>query len=233
MAIDIGDLFKHEKLKIESYQESDRSDALTDDKTFIAMFNPESYSRSYKNVFGAWDENRERSYTTKLPAKMSFKLILDNTGVTEWGFMNIISAFGGDSNDVPTRVQKFLTLTTILDPDIHQPRYLTLKWGDALSFNCRLLSVNVNYTLFNESGNPIRAELDTIFVADDWEEEPPVASPDMTHRRTVKAGDNLLLLTADIYGSSAYYLKVAEVNGLDDFRNLEPGKELIFPPLEK
>jgi nucleoid-associated protein YgaU len=40
------------------------------------------------------------------------------------------------------------------------------------------------------------------------------------------------LLTKEVYGTSAYYLRVAQVNGLDDFRNLTPGQALIFPPLE-
>ena len=30
-----------------------------------------------------------------------------------------------------------------------------------------------------------------------------------------------------------YYLRVAQANNLDDFRNLTPGQELFFPPLER
>ncbi len=36
-----------------------------------------------------------------------------------------------------------------------------------------------------------------------------------------------------IYGSSTYYLWVAQVNNLDDFRNLTPGQKIFFPPLEQ
>jgi nucleoid-associated protein YgaU len=49
----------------------------------------------------------------------------------------------------------------------------------------------------------------------------------------VKSGDTLPLLAKEIYGSSEYYLRVAEVNGIDDFRNLTPGQQIIFPPLAK
>ena len=58
-------------------------------------------------------------------------------------------------------------------------------------------------------------------------------SPDLTHIRTVQSGDTLPLLAKAMYGSSRYYLVVAEANGLDDFRNLKPGTKLFFPPLEK
>ena len=57
------------------------------------------------------------------------------------------------------------------------------------------------------------------------------SSPDLTHSRIVKNGDTLPLLTKEVYGTSAYYLRVAQVNKLDDFRNLTPGQELFFPPL--
>ena len=42
----------------------------------------------------------------------------------------------------------------------------------------------------------------------------------------------LPLLTREIYGTEAYYLRVAQVNNLDDFRNLTPGQVLFFPPLD-
>ncbi|PON10328.1 hypothetical protein C2W62_50650, partial [Candidatus Entotheonella serta] len=58
------------------------------------------------------------------------------------------------------------------------------------------------------------------------------SSPDLSHTRLVKRGDTLPLLTKEIYGTSSHYLRVAQVNGLDDFRNLTPGQTLFFPPLE-
>jgi len=36
-----------------------------------------------------------------------------------------------------------------------------------------------------------------------------------------------------IYGSFKYYLQVAKVNNLKNFRDLIPGQKLIFPPFEK
>jgi hypothetical protein len=47
----------------------------------------------------------------------------------------------------------------------------------------------------------------------------------------VVAGDTLPLLCFQIYQESKYYVEVARVNGLDDFRNLEPGRQILFPPL--
>ncbi len=58
-----------------------------------------------------------------------------------------------------------------------------------------------------------------------------LSSPDLTHVRTVQAGDTLPLLCTSIYGSARHYLLVARHNGLDDFRQLQPGQQLQFPPL--
>jgi nucleoid-associated protein YgaU len=51
--------------------------------------------------------------------------------------------------------------------------------------------------------------------------------------RIVKEGDTLPSMVYKIYGDYKYYLEVAKVNGLNDFRNLQPGKQIFFPPFDK
>ena len=58
-------------------------------------------------------------------------------------------------------------------------------------------------------------------------------SPDLTHLRVIKAGDKLPVLCNEIYGDPRLYLRVAQANGIDDFRNILPGMRIFFPPLEK
>jgi len=57
------------------------------------------------------------------------------------------------------------------------------------------------------------------------------SSPDVSHSRVVKSGDTLPLLSKEIYGNASYYLRLAQANNLDDFRNLQPGQAIVFPPL--
>lgn len=59
------------------------------------------------------------------------------------------------------------------------------------------------------------------------------SSSDLTHYRTVKKGDTLPLMCYRIYGHSKYYWQIAKVNGLSNFRELQPDNELFFPPIEK
>ncbi|UII24675.1 LysM peptidoglycan-binding domain-containing protein [Fulvivirga maritima] len=226
-------LFKLEKLKIKSYSTAERNDK---PKIFEAMFNPESYSLHYENKFnkcqGVNTTGGTTNYSFSRPEKLSLKLILDGTGASVTGYNVLL----GKTRDVYNQVQEFLRLTTFMDGDIHEPPYLLIIWGD-LNFKCRLTSLDIKYTLFDRSGVPLRAELDTSFFGQLEETErlknENKNSPDLTHIRVVKAEDQLPLMCEQIYGSPHYYISVAKANGITDFRNLKPGQEIFFPPIEK
>lgn len=100
-----------------------------------------------------------------------------------------------------------------------------------------LSELTLEYKLFDNEGQPLRAIGKATFSEST---SPKLAgkienlqSPDLTHKRTVQAGDTLPLMTERIYGDSKYYLEVAKINNLVNFRQLKPGQELFFPPLEK
>jgi hypothetical protein len=136
---------------------------------------------------------------------------------------------------VSERIKEFLDLTFRMNGTIHQPNYLVVQWGD-LIHSCRLSSVDISYSSFDRDGTALRAELDVWLIADQSVKkrirEENKSSPDVSHTVVVKSGDTLPLLTKRIYGSPTHYLMVAEANGLDDFRNLQPGQEIFFPVLE-
>lgn len=224
--------FKLEKLTIVSHTNKKRNGP---GETFEVMFNPESYSLSYENVYsrkqGINTSGREAQYSMSKPERLKLKLVMDGTGVDLFGVEHVFKSY-----DVNKEIDRFLKLTSYMNGKIHEPKYLTLKWGD-LIFKCRLGSVQVTYSLFGRSGIPLRAELDTEFFGDLEESErlkkEDKNSPDLTHYRIVEAHDELPLMCESIYGSSRYYVYVAKANNLDDFRNLEPGQEIYFPPIEK
>ena len=138
------------------------------------------------------------------------------------------------SPDLANSWLKLCTLPRLLDlveqaigPDI-------VLWGSQI-FVGRLTSMKVDATLFKASGEPLRAKLDLEFKSYVSSEEEALranrSSPDMSHLVEVRAGDTLPLLCYRIYRDSSYYLEVARYNNLTDFRDLEPGRKLHFPPL--
>lgn len=227
---------KLKKLTIKAYTSSARNGNAIG--MFEAMFNPTSFSQKYEIVYsknqGYDSSGKPANYSRSKPNNLSLKLVLDGTGVNEIGPTPLFSR-----KTVSDRVKEFVDLTFRLNGKIHEPNYLVVEWGGkedgGLIFSCRLESVNVTYTSFNRDGSPLRAELDITLVSDQEvkkrAKKENKSSPDLTHSRIVKSGDTLPLLTKEVYGSSSFYLFVAQANNLSDFRNLTPGQELFFPPL--
>jgi len=224
--------YKLEKLTLEVYDNQRREKK---PEILKVMFNPESYSFTYENKFGrpqGLDSSKKSNkYIQSKPANLALKIIIDGTGVSELGTNGPI-----DKKDVYTKVQDFLKATANMDGNLHEPKFIKIIWGK-LNFDCRLENVTVTYTLFDHSGNPLRAELDTSFIADTeklkGQKQAQLTSPDLTHKRIVKENDTLPLLCESIYGTPDYYLKVAKANKLVNFRVLYPGQELFFPPINK
>ncbi|MFN6497792.1 MAG: hypothetical protein RMX65_012395 [Nostoc sp. DedQUE01] len=234
--------FKLEKLKIRVY--GNRLRIGLPQETFEAMFNPESYSLKYENVYQSYQgintTGRTAKYSLSKPQNLSLKLILDDTGVSDYGLSGFAAAsFLGKlkgTKDVYKQVNYFLELTTYMDGKTHEPKFLKIEWGD-LIFDCRLQSVNVNYTLFNRTGQPIRAELDTVFIGDIQDskriKQENKNSPDLSHSKTIKGGDKLPLMAQEVYGNSTYYIQLACANNLNNFRKLKPGTNIKLPPIKE
>ncbi len=227
-------LFKLEKLTIEAYRDATRKRPASPDSMEV-MFNPATYTRSHRVSYegvkaqGLNTPGRPARYSYTPPADLSFTLVLDGTGVHELG-----PRPGSLGHSVKKDVATFEKLCLRMNGAIHEPNYLIVRWGD-LAFSGRLKTLDITYTLFDQGGDPLRAELAVTFVEDKTSKtlmrEAGKSSPDLTHLRVVRHGDTLPLLCREIYGSSSHFLRVARENGLDDFRRLVPGRTLVFPPL--
>lgn len=201
--------------------------------SFQVWINPAQYTRTYRVCYndrqaqgspgGSPDFNRTLADTVNL------ELVFDGTGVVA-GLLPGLPPTDG----VAAQVDAFRKLVFDYDGKIHSPRFLQLVWGTML-FRCRLSEFEVSYTLFKPDGTPLRAKVKATFVAYTAEVElaklARKSSPDLTHVRTVREGDTLPLLCREVYGSGAWYPRVARANGLPGFRDLPVGTRLIFPPL--
>ncbi len=212
-----------EKLRIISFKDPKYDEK---DDEFEVMFNPQQYSLKYQiesdAVQGIGTAGNSPSFKKIKPQDLSLDFTIDGTGAT------------GQDVDVPEKVSKFLDVAYKYKGDEHRPRYLKVAWG-TLVFKCILDSASVKYTLFDSSGMPIRAKISATFngfIEDELRAaEQDDTSPDLTHQRTVNEGDTLPLMCYRIYGDSKYYLQVAAANNLTNFRNLETGQQIYFPPL--
>lgn len=224
-------LGKLEKLKVTAYSTAKRQGK---GEELVFDINPTEVSSRHENQFsrlrGINTSGRSAPYAKSFSDVLKLQLIIDDTVSQEGSAL-----LAGKSKKVKDQVADFLTFCAYMDGKIHEPRFLRLKWG-SIDFDCRLKSVEIKYTRFDDKGNPLRAELDTVFVADMADDKrirlENKKSPDITHHRTVLKGDTLTGLSKQVYGDAGYYLVIAAANQLDHFRRLTPGQELLFPPLE-
>ena len=231
------------KLKILAYDNPDYSGKEVGE--FVVMFNPENYNDKleieYEGGEGTGTSASSQKFKGIKPRDLTLEFTIDGTGVTgpiEIGANSQAKVAEGDNSkiDVIKKIKEFKDVASDFHGTDHRPNFLHIIWGD-LSFACVLKSLDIKYTLFDKEGKPKRAKLNCTFSEAMSEaaraKEEKRSSPDLTHIRTVLAGDTLPLMTFRIYGDSKYYQEVARVNNLKDFRRLTPGMQLTFPPIDK
>ncbi|MBC7584145.1 MAG: LysM peptidoglycan-binding domain-containing protein [Tardiphaga sp.] len=217
--------------------------AFSDDKfassvgEFSVFINPASYARSYKILYNDRQAQGSNGPSPKFNRTLSdtvkFELVFDGTGVVGSPLPGVVPFM---EDGIRTQIDTFMKLVFSYNGNIHSPNFLEISWGTLL-FKCRLSTLDINYTLFKPDGTPLRARANALFTSflseADLARQAKKSSPDLSHVVTVKGGDTLPLLCFDIYGTSLPYLEVARVNGLDHFRNLLAGTQLMFPPLQE
>ncbi len=226
---------KLEKMLILAFSDSEKAEngGLKEaDDVFEALINPESYTLNYKLKFsestqGQGTSGQQLKYEYTEPEEISFDFLFDNTGIID----------GKPRASIADDLKRFKEVVVDYKGDAHEPRHFKLVWGENSIFKGRVTELTINYKLFRPDGTPIRA-LATVKFKSSIEEQKRAAaedrtSPDLTHARKVKAGDTLPLICHRIYGDPKYYLQVAAANGMNNFRKLEPGTDLFFPPIEK
>jgi hypothetical protein len=230
MAIN-GKLEKMLILAFESSEDAERGSKSEAKQSFEALINPESYTLEYKvktsDAQGQGTSGAQIKFEYTLPEELTFEFLFDNTGIID----------GKPNKDgVSDDVAAFRDMLTAYQGKSHEPYHLKLVWG-SLVFKGRAIELGITHKLFNSDGQPIRTVAKVKFRKSIEDKKRAAkenkSSPDLTQVRKVQRGDTLPLLCYRIYGDPRYYLDVARVNGLDNFRALIPGRDLIFPPIDK
>lgn len=196
---------------------------------FIAMFNPESFAINeeidWKAQCPPGSNGSDYLYDKTKPRKFTIEFTIDGTGVNT----------DGVKIPVTLQISLFRAATTGVRGDLHRPNFLLVQYGTFIN-TCILNSSTVTYTMFDMFGLPIRAKVSASFTERTVKTLSDIlgmlSSPDLTHNVKVEQGDTLPLLTYNTYNNQTYYLQIAKVNKLKNFRNLKAGTMLIFPPIE-
>lgn len=148
--------------------------------------------------------------------------------------MDLLVDTHDSGEDVRDHVEKLDRLVSV-DGDLHAPPLAKFLWGK-LSFVSVVEQLKKRFTLFMPDGRPVRAELSITFkhheTPNQQTDEEPRSSPDRTKLRRVREGQTLWSMAADEYDDPGRWRTIAEANDITNPRHLEPGTELLVPPLE-
>lgn len=229
-------------------------------KTIFVQLNPEKYSLHHNVDFcegqAIGTSGTDLKFNRIEGEEVNFEFVFDSSGVVPPGKIkdgkgeeSLLDVVGDIANAIkPAMVNPFAEVETVekeveefknllmgYDGETHQTSFLRILWG-GYNLDCRLKSMEIEYTLFRKDGRPIRAKVKCTFkgtvnykvmVAKENK-----SSPDLTHERTAKMNDKLTVLSEDIYQNENYYIDVARNNRLLTFRKLDVGQKIQFPPIK-
>lgn len=213
------------RMYIESYDDEKFQTKRSD--RFEAMFNPNKYNLKYEIEYdkkgASGSSPNAPKFSNMKQQELSLEFFLDCTGVE-----NQEGVF------VDQKVDEFLKVSYNYEGSKHKNNYLRITWS-YLVFDCVLKDADISFVLFRSDGRPLRARINAKFLGFVNDKlrvlSDKAQSADITHFRQVKDKEKLPLLAQKIYESNSYYLDVARINKLVNFRKLHTGQQLYFPPL--
>lgn len=121
-----------------------------------------------------------------------------------------------------------------IDPDTHAAPICDIQWGD-FYFTGVLETVQGKFSLFLSDGTPVRANLNVSFIeyidVDELVQVHPKQSADHQKNRWTKSGDRIDTIAGEEYKDPTKWRQIADANGMDDPRHLEPGQHLVIPAI--
>lgn len=227
------------KILIQAYKDKTFNSKI-DELLFTVPINPEQFSQKFEvkqdEKQGSGNQGTSGKYTATAPEELRLEFFLDGT--------KTVAGNAYANEPVHKQVELLLKTVYLMNGDTHQPNFLKIGWNESpvfgehkTTFDCRLKSLDINYVLFNINGEPLRAKVAASFSA--YVEDKKRAkqedkkSPDLSQIRAAMPFDSLWLMTHRIYDDPRFVVQIARANNLDTFRRIVPGREYVFPPIDK
>jgi LysM repeat protein len=192
-------------------------------QNITVLFNPTEYSIEKSNQF-----QRTAIPGTSTPVTQFV------SGNTQTLTMDLFFDSYETQEDVRNYTSQITSLLDI-DPALHAPPICEFRWA-SLNFKATVEQVNQKFTLFLDTGVPVRATLSVTFkeyktLTEQLQGERRESS-DRTKRVTVKQSDYLWLIANREYEDSSLWRPIATANKISNPRLLAVGNEIVIPVLK-
>jgi hypothetical protein len=192
-------------------------------ETVEVLFNPNEYSLDTSNSY-SWDS---------VPG-LSMPIGQFVSGGTTSLSMDIFFDTYEKGTDVREYTKKISGLLDV-EKDLHAPPVCRFVWG-SLDFKGIVEKVNQRFTMFLDSGIPVRATLKVTFRS--WHskkeqlQQIPRQSADRTKQKLLKQGEQLWMIAAHEYEDPGLWREIANANRIDNPLKLQSGRRITVPRLE-
>jgi len=199
--------------------------------TVKCLFNPKEYTLSRSN---SWDIKMvkgtniaEVTFGGGEPATLKMQLFFDTFA---------------EGTDVRKHTQGLWKLMRIDPSTINpttqkgEPPRVVFTWGECWSFEAVITTLSQTFTLFLDTGIPVRSTVDVTFkqVQDEMKfaGTNPTSGGGEPHRiHVVEAGERLDWIAYKEYGDPTLWRLIARENDLIRPHDLRPGRKLIIPAI--
>lgn len=141
--------------------------------------------------------------------------------------------------DVRQKTDPLVKLTRIqrVSEEVSRPPVCSVQWGEKTTedfpFIGTVSSLTQRFVLFTSEGIPLRATLNVTFKEFlEREADQRKTDPEMT-TRTVRRGDSLSSIAAELYRDAGMWRVIAEFNRVDDPLRVPAGLNLVIPKVER
>ncbi len=124
-----------------------------------------------------------------------------------------------------------------VDAGLHQPPEVKFVWGGSLNFQGVLTKATQTFTMFLDSGKPVRAKititLESVDTLEALMKKTPLESPDRTKHRVLKQEEKLWQLAAHEYDNPNEWKRIAKANNIANPRIPPTGKSIKVPNIHE
>jgi LysM repeat protein len=130
-----------------------------------------------------------------------------------------------------------------VEPELHSIPRVKFTWGKFCpEYTMVVVSMDVSYEMFLSDGTPVRAKVklalksyETLLSRQDKSgvADNQLKSPDHARVYSVRRGDTLPLISQQAYDTPSEWRRIADYNSIEDPLRLEPGAQLLIPPILK
>ncbi|MDD9266890.1 LysM peptidoglycan-binding domain-containing protein [Paenibacillus sp. GCM10023248] len=187
------------------------------------LFNPGEYTLDTSN-----------SYSWNTVPGLSMPIGQFVSGGTTTLTMDLFFDTYEKGTDVREHTKKISGLLDV-EKELHAPPICRFVWG-SLDFKGVVEKVNQQFTMFLDTGVPVRAKLKVTFRSWHSKKEQlqtiPRHSADRTKQKMLKQGEQLWMIAAHEYEDPSQWREIAKANGIDNPLKVVTGRRISVPRLD-